>query len=72
MAMTQKDFEAVAEAVAEARRMLTYYKNDRSPNAELHEVAMDMVAEELATACARQYRGAYGFNRERFLEACKA
>lgn len=70
MAMTKKDFEAIAEAVAEARRMLMYYKNDPSPNAESHKVAMDMVAEELATACARQYKGGYGFDRTCFLRAC--
>ncbi|MFF9265854.1 hypothetical protein [Streptomyces longwoodensis] len=61
--MTRRDFQAIADAVAEARR----WTDDT--NTEALD-ALGAVARQLAAACARQYRGGYGFNRPRFLEAC--
>lgn len=61
MAMTKEDFWAVANAVAEAKR----WTEDQ---AGLDALAA--VTRELARACAGQYRGGYGFQRAKFLEAC--
>lgn len=63
MAMTRKDFQAIADAVAHAKSWLD--EDDQRG----HD-ALASVTRELAAACARQYRGGYGFNRSRFLEAC--
>lgn len=63
MAMSRADFQAIADAVAGAKGWL-----DADDTAG-HD-ALASVTRQLAHACARQYRGGYGFNRPRFLEAC--
>lgn len=70
MAMTKKDFEAMADAVASARRDVTYAFDDGTASQASALAALDTVSERLATACAGQYKGGYGFNRARFLRAC--
>ena len=52
----------MAEAMATARR---YCSGDPQADATL-----DIASARLADACARQYKGAYGFDRQRFLKAC--
>jgi hypothetical protein len=61
--MSKKDFWAIADAVAEAKRWTD--EDDAQGLA-----ALGAVSRQLASACARQYRGGYGFNRPLFLEAC--
>lgn len=63
MSMTQKDFEAMADAV---RRAKSYLEEDDDAGRE----ALNIAARQLAGACAQQYRGSYGFNRAKFLDAC--
>lgn len=70
MSMTKRDFEAMASAVREARRDFDLALTEGSYSWVSGQAALDTVAEKLATACAEQYRGGYGFNRGRFLEAC--
>lgn len=70
MSMTKKDFQAMADAVAYARRNVTYAFDDNTASQASALAALDAVSEQLATACAGQYKGGYGFNRSRFLEAC--
>lgn len=63
MAMSKADFWAIANAVAHTKSWL-------EDDDEAGHAALASVTRELANACARQYRGGYGFNRPRFLEAC--
>ena len=70
MAMTKKDFQEIADAVAEAKRVCEYTMAEGSPQREERYMALMHVTRELATACARQYKGGYGFNRQRFVDAC--
>lgn len=58
--MTKKDFQAMADAVQEARRQ----------SKPLDHATIDFVAIKLADACAAQYNGAYSFKRGKFLAAC--
>lgn len=69
MAMTQRDFEAIAEAVADAKRKVTYAWQDGTVPQAAALSALETVAEELATASAQRYRGGYGFKRSKFMEA---
>ena len=68
MAMTQRDFEAMAEAMATSKQVIEAEMTGLTRENAL--TALDVAAGELATACARQYRGAYGFNRSKFMAAC--
>jgi len=70
MAMTKRDFEAMAESVRDSRREVNYSFTEGTASWVAAQAALDTVAERLATACAGQYRGGYGFNRQRFLDAC--
>jgi hypothetical protein len=74
MAMTSSDFEAMAEAMAEAKRYITYATPGESMTAttvrNIQLEALETAVKELATACAGRYRGSYGFKRQRFVEAC--
>jgi hypothetical protein len=63
MAMTKKDFWAIANAVAETKRWMD--EDDAQGLA-----ALGAVSRQLANACAAQYQGGYGFKRALFLEAC--
>jgi hypothetical protein len=63
MAMSKKDFWAIANAVADTKRWVA-----EDNGAAL--AVLGVAARQLASACARQYRGGYGFNRSKFLEAC--
>lgn len=63
MSMSKKDFRAIADAVAETKRWVA-----EDNGAAL--CVLGVAARQLATACARQYRGGYGFNRSKFLETC--
>lgn len=63
MAMSKRDFWAIADAVAETKRW-----TDEDDTQGL--AALGAVTRQLANACARQYTGQYGFNRSKFLEAC--
>lgn len=68
MPMTGKDLDAIAEAVEEAKRTALYNLPD--DDKETAMVALEIVTRELSTVCARQYKGAYGFKRGKFVEAC--
>jgi len=70
MAMTKADFEAIAEAMAEAKRVIEYNREPGSDQYIAGMTALDIATRELATACARQYKGGMGFNRQRFVDAC--
>lgn len=61
--MSKSDFWAIANAVADTKRWL-------GDDDEAGHAALASVTRQLAGACARQYTGAYGFNRPKFLEAC--
>lgn len=63
MTMSKKDFEAIAGAVAETKRWVA-----EDNGAAL--AVLGVAARQLAYACAARYRGGYGFNRSRFMEAC--
>lgn len=68
MTMTSKDFGAIAEAIAEAKRTVQYSSTSKmAENAGLK--ALEAATRELATACHAQYKGGYGFNRQRFVTA---
>jgi hypothetical protein len=69
MAMTGKDFNAIAEAIADAKRACEY-QYAHGPQRSRALFALERATKELATACAQQYRGGYGFNRGRFVTAC--
>jgi len=68
--MTKKDFQEIADAVAESRRMIEYAWKDGTASRAAALTALEVAAKQLATACARQYKGGYGFNRQRFVDAC--
>lgn len=68
MTMSKQDFQAIADAVAEAKRSVLWYGDPRTEHIRLE--ALNTVTKELATACARQYKGGYGFNRQKFVQAC--
>lgn len=73
MPMTQRDFEAIAEAVAEAKRTVEWQNHDNIFTSGEYAGALRALywaTQELATACAKQYKGAYGFKRQKFVEAC--
>jgi hypothetical protein len=72
MPMTKADFAEIAEAVAEAKRVIEYHYRADTDNRpmRLEMSALETATKELATACARRYKGAYGFNRSKFVEAC--
>jgi hypothetical protein len=71
MAMSKKDFEAMALAMAEAKRDAQYDNPDATPEeTEAAMRALELASRRLAAACAGQYKGGYGFNRTRFLEWC--
>lgn len=61
--MSRKDFQAIADAVADTKRWL-------EDSDEAGHAALASAARQLASACARRYQGGYGFNRARFLDAC--
>lgn len=67
--MTKADFEEIAEAVAEAKRRVEYGTEADSGTRSAALTALQMAAAELATACARRYKGGYGFARQKFVEA---
>lgn len=69
MSMTKADFQAIADAVAEATRSASWL-NEVENRDDLIALVLSDVVKELATACARQYKGGYGFNRQRFVAAC--
>ena len=69
MTMSKADFQEIADAVAEAKRDVEHYSPSKmAENAGIR--ALEFATRELATACARQYKGGYGFNRQRFVNAC--
>lgn len=69
MSMSKSDFQEIADAVAEAKRRIVYGSTSKmAENAGLR--ALETATRELSTACARQYKGGYGFNRQRFVSAC--
>lgn len=69
MTMTKSDFEAVAEAINEAKRRVYWLlRNEKDLTVAL--VTLEMATTELATACHSRYRGAYSFNRTKFVIAC--
>lgn len=70
MAMTKRDFQTVADAIEEAKRTIKYTYSNSPANATTAEYALGVATRELATACARQYNGGYGFKRQTFVEAC--
>ena len=68
MAMSKKDFEAMATALADAKRDAEYATEENSPERAAAMHALEMAARRVATACAEQYSGGYGFNRSKFLD----
>lgn len=67
--MSKVDFEAMASALAEAKRDVTYDNPDATPEeTEVAMRALELAARRIAAACAGQYRGGYGFNRSKFME----
>lgn len=68
MSMTKKDFQEIADAVAEAKRRVE--SSNSTVVAESGLWALEVATRELSTACAHQYKGGYGFNRSRFVNAC--
>lgn len=70
MTMTKRDFEAMAEAIKDSVREVNYSFTQGTASHASAMAALGVAAEKLATACAQQYKGGYGFNRARFLEAC--
>jgi hypothetical protein len=70
MAMTKKDFQEIADAMAEAKRRVTYSREDGTASQAVALKALEDATRELATACARQYKGGYGFQRQTFVRAC--
>lgn len=68
MTMAKADFQEIADAVAEAKRRVewSFFGNQR----ESALAALTSATSELATACARRYKGGYGFNRQKFVDAC--
>lgn len=68
MSMSKADFQEVANAIQEAKLTVQYTAPSKmAENAGMR--ALETAAKELASACARQYKGGYGFNRSRFVEA---
>lgn len=63
MAMSKADFWAVANAIADTKR----WTDDTDVQGL---AALASASRALASACARQYRGGYGFDRHKFLDAC--
>lgn len=71
MAMTKRDFEAMADAIKTAKSDAQYDNPDGTPEElEAANRALELAARRLADACARQYKGGYGFKRTKFLEWC--
>lgn len=71
MSMSKRDSEAMARAMAEAGRDVTYDNPDATPEErEAATRALELASRRLAEACAGQYKGGYGFNRSKFLEWC--
>lgn len=70
MSMTKKDFQEIADAVEEAKRIVEYTYAEGSDQRNVALGALIHATRELSTACARQYKGGYGFNRQRFVDAC--
>lgn len=70
MAMTKADFQEIAGAVREARDSVDRNFREGTASWASATAALDAASERLASACARRYKGGYGFNRSRFLEAC--
>lgn len=66
--MTKADFQEIADAVAEAKRVAEYEMTSEFQRGQLY--ALESVTKELATACARRYKGGYGFKRQKFVDAC--
>lgn len=72
--MTKADFEEIAAAIAEAKRVIDYAYADASSQdqwtmQDAALAALETATKELATACARRYKGGYGFKRQAFVEA---
>lgn len=70
MVMSKKDFEAVALSMADAKRDLEIATDPGTPERESAMHALDMASRRLATACAGQYSGGYGFDRHKFMDWC--
>lgn len=70
MAMSQKDFKAVAGAVAQARETVLRETAGGSPERAAALETLEQVTTELARACEDRYRGPYSFNVSRFRKAC--
>jgi hypothetical protein len=71
MAMTKADFQAMAEAISDAKDDTEYSMPDGTPEErEAALKALQFAAERLATACRGQYKGGYGFDRAKFLDVC--
>lgn len=68
MAMTKADFAAMAGSIKEAKRDAEFELSGDEMIFAL--VGLEHAAKRLATACAGQYKGGYGFNRSRFMDAC--
>ena len=69
MAMTKKDFEAMATALADAKRDAEFATDPDTPERAAAMHALDMAARRIATACAEQRRpGGLPFNRPKFLD----
>jgi hypothetical protein len=70
MPMSKKDFWAMANAMSDAKRDLEIATDPGTPERDSAMHALDMASRRLATACAEQYRGGYGFDRHKFMDAC--
>lgn len=70
MAMTKKDFEAMATALADAKRDVLYDNPDATPEeSEAAMRALELAVHRIAAACAGQRRpGGLPFNRHKFLD----
>lgn len=70
MAMTKKDSDAVADAVAQVRETMLAETAEGSPERAAALETLERVTTELARACQDRCRGGYGFNVSRFRRAC--
>lgn len=69
MSMSKVDFEAMATALADAKRDAEFATDPGTPQRDAAMHALDMAARRIATACAGQKRpGGLPFNRPKFMD----
>lgn len=69
MSMTKKDYEVIAEAIADARRRMRSAFEEGTALYVAADTAMDTVADTIGKALAARYRGGYSFKWSRWDEA---